>query len=92
MLEDVPTEELLTAVQSVTHDFDDDNGASRVEVIVAAERVIRAAQAVQLEQIEGFFQDRRRETGLFDGDPGLQVAGEVSSSTAAWSPTPSPAP
>jgi len=78
MLEDVPAEELLRAVQSVVHDFEDDNGASRVEVIAAAERVIRHAQAVQLEQIKALHADRRRHTGVFDGDPGLQVAGEVS--------------
>jgi hypothetical protein len=78
MLEDVPVEELLKAVRSVVHDYEDDNGASRVEVIVAAERVIRAAQALQLEQISAFHADRRANTGLFDGDPLRQVAGEVS--------------
>jgi len=78
MLESTPVEELLEAVKSVTHDFEDDNGASRVDVIVAAERVIRAAQALQLEQIEGLYQDRAKVTGLFDRNPLLQVAGEVS--------------
>jgi len=78
MLENVPTEELLEAAGSVVHDFEDDNGASRVEVIAAAERVIRRAQALQLAQISALHADRRANTGLFDGDPGLQVAGEVS--------------
>src|SRR4051794_24868490 len=78
MLESVPTEELLEAVGSVGHDFDEDNGASRVDVIAAMDRVIRHAQAIQLEQINGFYQDRAKVTGLFDGDPLLQVAGEVS--------------
>lgn len=78
MFESVPTEELLQVMQAVTHDFEDDNGASRVEVIKAAERVIRHTQAVMLEQIEALYQEQAKMNGLFDRNPLLQVAGEVS--------------
>ena len=59
MFEGVPVEDLLAAVASVEHDFEDDMGASRIDAIVALDRVIRRAQAMQLEQINGLYEDRQ---------------------------------
>lgn len=79
MFEDVPTEDLLAAMAAAEHSFEDDLGASRIDVIAAAERVIRRAQAVQLEQINGLYEDRQRVIGAFrEGDPALHVIGQVS--------------
>ena len=79
MLEDVPVEDLLAAIGAVEHDFWEDMGASRVEVIAACDRLIRAAHAMQLEQVNALYEDRMREIGGFrDGDPALHVIGQVS--------------
>lgn len=79
MLEDVPIEDLLTAITAVEHDFDDDFGASRIDAISAWDRVIRFAQAQQLKEIRGLYEDRMRVVGAFrEGDPALHVIGQVS--------------
>lgn len=79
MLADIRTEEVLTAVAAVEHDFLDDMGASRIDAITALDRVIRHAQAAQLEQIRGLYNDRMRIVGAFrEGDPALHVIGQVS--------------
>lgn len=71
MFEDVPTEDLLRQFSTVVHDFDDDWGASRIDIIRACDRLIRAAQAIQLEQMIALRDDR----GGRDAD--LSVIGEV---------------
>lgn len=79
MLEDVPIEDLLTAIAAVEHIFEEDFGASRIDAITALERVIRAAQGLQLEQINALLDDRNRVVGAFrEGDPALHVIGQVS--------------
>jgi hypothetical protein len=79
MFDDVPVEDLLTAASAVEHVFEEDLGASRIDVITALERVIRAAQGLQLEQINGLLDDRNRVVGAFrEGDPALHVIGQVS--------------
>lgn len=77
MFESVATPDLLAEFESVVHDADDDFGASRVEVIAAAERVIRMAQAVQLEQIAALHRDRQVLLAGFRGDAALSVIGEL---------------
>src|SRR5580765_3883467 len=79
MFDIVPTEDLLSVMAAVEHDFWRDMGASRVDVIAACDRVIRAAQALQLEQVNALYEDRMREIGGFrEGDPALHVIGQVS--------------
>lgn len=79
MFERVPIDELLAEAGAVEHDFDADMGASRVDVIAALERVIRHAQALQLEQVHEFYVDRCKHVGIFGaGDPALHVIGQVS--------------
>ena len=79
MFDTVPVEDLLTAVSTVEHVFEADLGASRIDVITALERVIRAAQGLQLEQINALLDDRNRVVGAFrEGDPALHVIGQVS--------------
>jgi len=79
MLENVPTEKLFGVIGAVEHDFEEDMGASRVDAISAWDRVIRYAQAEQLKEINGLFDDRQRIIGAFrEGDPALHVIGQVS--------------
>src|SRR5436853_606516 len=44
MFEHVPAGDLLIAIAAVEHDFEEDMGASRVDVIAALDRVIRHAR------------------------------------------------
>jgi len=70
MFEDVATEDLPTAIAAVSHDFEDDMGASRIDAITSWDRVIRHAQAEQLKEINGLYEDRSRAIGAFrEGDP-----------------------
>lgn len=79
MLSDFPFDGLLGAMAAVEHDFADDLGASRVEVIAACDRLIRHVQAIQLEQIAEFYDDRAEHSrAVADGDPALHVIGQVS--------------
>jgi hypothetical protein len=79
MFEDVPTEDLMTEIAAVEHDFEDDMGASRIDAITGWDRVIRHAQAEQLKEINGLYEDRNRVIGAFrEGDPALHVIGQVS--------------
>ncbi|HUS21908.1 MAG TPA: DUF222 domain-containing protein [Aeromicrobium sp.] len=79
MFEDVPTEDLPTVIAAVEHDFEEDMGASRVDAITGWDRVIRHAQAEQLKEINGLYEDRNRVIGAFrEGDPALHVIGQVS--------------
>jgi hypothetical protein len=79
MFEDVPTEGLMTEIAAVEHDFEDDMGASRIDAITGWDRVIRHAQAEQLKEINGLYEDRNRVIGAFrEGDPALHVIGQVS--------------
>jgi len=79
MFEDVPTEDLFTSLAGVDHDFEQDMGASRIDAITAWDRVIRYAQAQQLDEINGLYEDRNRVIGAFrEGDPALHVIGQVS--------------
>ncbi len=79
MFEDVPTEDLPAAIGVAEHDFEADLGASRVDAIASWERVIRHAQAEQLKEINGLYEDRTRVIGAFrEGDPALHVIGQVS--------------
>lgn len=70
-MEDVPFEQLLTAIAAVEHD--DVLGGSRIDVIAALERLIRHATALQLEQVAELHAERAG-TGM---DATLTVAGEV---------------
>jgi hypothetical protein len=66
-------------IAAVTHDFEDDMGASRIDAITGWDRVIRHAQAMQLAEINGLYADRSRVIGAFrEGDPALHVIGQVS--------------
>ena len=86
MFENVPTEDLLTAVGTLEHDFEEDMGTSRIEAIVAAERVIRRAQAEQLALINALYEDRQRVIGAFrEGDPALHSAGDPEAARRDWS-------
>lgn len=79
MFEDVPAEDLPALLVGVQHDFEEDLGASRVDAITGWERIIRHAQAQQLAEINGLYQDRQRVIGAFqEGDPALHVIGQVS--------------
>jgi hypothetical protein len=79
MFEDVPTEDLPAAIAAVEHVFEDDMGASRIDAITGWDRVIRYAQAEQLKEINGLYDDRNRVVGAFrEGDPALHVIGQVS--------------
>jgi hypothetical protein len=79
MFEDVAIEDLLAAIAAVEHDFEDDFGGSRVDAISGWERVICFAQAQQLKEIRGLYEDRMRVVGAFrEGDPALHVIGQVS--------------
>jgi hypothetical protein len=79
MFEDVPTEDLPAALAAVEHDFEDDMGASRIDAITGWDRVMRHAQAEQLKEINGLYEDRNRVIGAFrEGDPALHVIGQVS--------------
>jgi len=79
MYDAVPTEDLLSTVSAAEHVFEEDFGASRIDVITALERVTRAAQGLQLEQINALLDDRNRVVGAFrEGDPALHVIGQIS--------------
>lgn len=66
-------------IGAVEHDFEDDMGASRIDAISGWDRVIRYAQAQQLAEINGLYEDRNRVIGAFrEGDPALHVIGQVS--------------
>jgi len=79
MFEDVAVVDLPATLSSTNHDFEADLGASRIEAIGGWDRVIRFAQAQQLKEIDGLYQDRQRVIGAFrEGDPALQVIGQVS--------------
>lgn len=70
-MEDVPFEQLLTAIAAVEHD--DVLGGLRIDVIAALERLVRHATALQLEQVAALHAERAG-TGM---DATLTVAGEV---------------
>lgn len=71
--------DLPATLSSVNHDFESDMGASRIDAISGWDRVIRFAQAQQLAEINGLYEDRQRVIGAFrEGDPALQVIGQVS--------------
>jgi hypothetical protein len=70
-MEDVPFEQLLTAIAAVEHD--DVLGGSRIDVIAALEQLVRHATALQLEQVAALHAERAG-TGM---DATLTVAGEV---------------
>ena len=79
MFEDVPTEDLPTAIAAADHDFEQDMGASRIDAITGWDRVIRHAQAEQLKEVNALYEDRNRVIGAFrEGDPALHVIGQVS--------------
>jgi hypothetical protein len=79
MFEDLPIEDLPSAIATVEHDFESDMGASRIDAISAWDRVIRHAQAEQLKEINGLYEDRQHVVGAFrEGDPALHVIGQVS--------------
>jgi hypothetical protein len=63
------------------HDFAGDpvheGGASRIDAIVALDRLIAAAQAEQAGQVAALHAERVRATGVGRADPALSVIGEV---------------
>jgi len=79
MFESVEVAHLLASIDA--HDFaigpDADFGAARVDAIVAYERVIRAAQARQLQQINALYEERVEQVPFGSADPALSVIGEV---------------
>lgn len=79
MFEDVGVEDLLSAINA--HDFSSDPeldfGAARIDAIVGYERVIRAAQARQLAQINALYEERMEQIPFGSADAALTVIGEV---------------
>ena len=79
MFEEVEVAHLLSTIDA--HDFsadpDLDFGAARIDAIVAFERIIRAAQARQLAQINALYQERMEQIPFGSGDAALSVIGEV---------------
>jgi len=79
MFESFGVEDLLSAID--VHDFGSDPeldfGAARIDAIVAYERIIRAAQARQLAQINALYQERVEQIPFGSGDAALSVIGEV---------------
>ena len=79
MFEAVPATDLLGELRA--HDFDGDLayewGASRIDAIVAFDRVAAAAKAGQLRQIADLYAERVAQVGLAQGDPALSVIGEI---------------
>jgi hypothetical protein len=61
--EDMPTEDLPAALAAVERDLEADMAASRGDAIAGRERVIRHAQAEQLKEINGLYEDRMRVIG-----------------------------
>lgn len=64
-------------VHDFTADPDSEFGAARIDAIVAYERLIRAAQARQLAQINLLYEERIRQVPFGSADPALSVIGEV---------------
>ena len=79
MFSEVAAEDLLREVRA--HDFEAEPehefGASRIDAIVAFDRVAAAAKAGQLRQIAAFYEERVAKVGLGCGDPALSVIGEI---------------
>lgn len=79
MFESVAAESLLATIDA--HDFtaepDSNFGAARIDAVVAYERLIRTAQARQLEQINALYEERVRQIPFGSADPALSVIGEV---------------
>jgi hypothetical protein len=79
MFEHVEVAQLLSTIDA--HDFSADPeldfGAARIDAIVAYERIIRAAQARQLNQINALYQERLEQIPFGSGDAALSVIGEV---------------
>ena len=79
MFEAVAATDLLGELRA--HDFDSDPvhecGASRIDAIVAFDRVAAAAKAGQLRQIADLYAERVAQVGLVHGDPALSVIGEI---------------
>jgi hypothetical protein len=79
MFEAVATTDLLGEV--CAHDFGSDPpqecGASRIDAIVAYDRVAAAAKAGQLRQIAALYAERVELLGIGHGDPALSVIGEI---------------
>ena len=79
MFENVDVEGLLSTIDA--HDFtadpDIDFGAARIDATVAHERIIRAAQARQLAQINALYEERVAQVPFGSADPALSVIGEV---------------
>ncbi len=79
MFESVEVGGLLSTIDA--HDFSTDSvldfGAARIDAIVAYERIIRAAQAGQLAQINALYGERVAQVPFGSADPALSVIGEV---------------
>ncbi|MBC7594016.1 MAG: DUF222 domain-containing protein [Kineosporiaceae bacterium] len=78
MFENVAAEELLKAVRM--HDFDphdDPMDGDRIDAIKACEQVVRAAQAMQAQQIAALDTSRASHLTLGHGDHSLSVIGEL---------------
>ena len=79
MFESVEVEDLLSAIDA--HNFSTDPdiefGAARIDAIVGYERIIRAAQARQLVQINALYEERVAQVPFGSADPALSVIGEV---------------
>ncbi len=79
MFEDVEVEDLLSTIDA--HDFDADPpldfGAARIDAIVAYERILRAVQARQLQQVNALYEERMAVMSVGSTDPALSVIGEV---------------
>ncbi|MGA9100573.1 DUF222 domain-containing protein, partial [Aeromicrobium sp.] len=79
MFESVEVGSLLSTIDA--HDFSTDSdldfGAERIDAIVAYERIIGAAQAGQLAQINALYGERVEQVPFRSADPALSVIGEV---------------
>ncbi|MGJ9412369.1 DUF222 domain-containing protein [Aeromicrobium sp. CF4.19] len=78
MFEGVEVQAVLTEVG--VHDFTESDGidaADRLDAVVALDRVIANAQALQYRHVEAMHRSRARECTLAHGDPALSVIGEV---------------
>lgn len=78
MFTEVAAEDLLSEVRG--HDFEGDPvhecGASRIDAIVACDRLTAAAKAVQLRQVAALYAERAT-LMAGRGDPALSVIGEI---------------